>query len=130
MQKLPKVNRQLAEKLLEESSKPAKKKTKKGQEEPEQVGENEKDVANPLGDPRFAAMFSNTDFEVDTESEAFQRLHPILSHREKRRSKKQVLEATNAKKEGEEEEVWQCNHCGRGKLVCLLLLSGVGRSTQ
>lgn len=102
MQKLPKVNRQLAEKLLEESSEPGKKNRKKGKEG--EAGEEPKDVANPLGDQRFAAMFSNADFEVDTESEAFQRLHPILSHREKKRSKKHVQEVTNAV-EDEEEEV-------------------------
>ena len=27
------------------------------------------DVSNPLGDDRFAAMFSNPDFQVDEESE-------------------------------------------------------------
>ena len=110
---LPKVNRQLAEKLLEESSMPAKR-TKKGVFGVGRARE-EKDVTNPLGDPRFAAMFSNTDFEVDKESEAFQRIHPILSHREKRRNKKQDQEVTNAKKdeEAEEEEEEVCYY------VCL-----------
>ena len=101
MQKLPKVNRQLAEKLLGESTS---KSAKKGKREEMQEGGEEKDLANPLGDPRFAAMFSNTDFEVDTESEIFQRLHPIMSQREKKRNKKQLHHVANA----EEEEVCGC----------------------
>ena len=48
--KLPKVNKQLAEKLIEGEGKRA-------------------SVANPLGDDRFAAMFTNPDFTIDQESE-------------------------------------------------------------
>ncbi|CAM9304165.1 unnamed protein product [Chrysoparadoxa australica] len=33
-------------------------------------------ASNPLGDDRFASMFTSADFEVDQESQEFQRLHP------------------------------------------------------
>ena len=48
--KLPKVNTQLAEKLLEGEGKRA-------------------NLSNPLGDDRFAAMFTNPDFTIDQDSE-------------------------------------------------------------
>ena len=48
--KLPKVNTQLAEKLLEGEGKRA-------------------NLTNPLGDDRFAAMFTNPDFTIDQDSE-------------------------------------------------------------
>ncbi len=114
---MPKVNRQLAEKLLEDSSNP-KKKRKRQQgnttaEDGEEVGggdgsRGEVDVTNPLGDQRFAAMFKNTDFEVDPESEAFQRLHPILSHKEKKQNKKKKVVVANKPDEEEEEVGMQC----------------------
>ena len=44
-------------------------------------------VSNPLGDDRFAALFTNPDFEVDESSEDFQLLHPVLAHRERRKEK-------------------------------------------
>lgn len=76
VQKLPKVNRLLAERLLEEDS---------GSSKPSVVPTN---VQNPIGDDRFAALFTNPDFEVDEASEEYQLLHPVLTHREKRRVKK------------------------------------------
>ena len=74
------MNRQLAEKLLEDSEKTGK---KKEGDDPE--GDK---TSNPLGDSRFAAMFTDANFEVEEESEEFQRLHPVLSHREKKRKGK------------------------------------------
>lgn len=77
--KLPKVNRQLAEKLLDEAS------------EKKDIGKV--DVGNPLGDDRFAAIFTNPDFEVDESSEQYQLLHPIISKRDKeRKDKKKEME--------------------------------------
>ena len=49
-------------------------------------------VQNPIGDDRFAALFTDPDFEVDEASEEFQLLHPVLTHREKRRVKKKEQE--------------------------------------
>ena len=42
-------------------------------------------LQNPLGDDRFAAMFTNKDFEVDMESEEYKLLHPVISKHEKER---------------------------------------------
>ncbi|XP_031569630.1 nucleolar protein 10-like [Actinia tenebrosa] len=77
IKKLPRINRALAEKLLEEKPKKDKKLDEKGP-----------DVSNPLGDDRFAAMFKNPDFQVDQESEEFKLLHPVMSKHDKRKSKK------------------------------------------
>lgn len=81
-QKLPKVNKQLAERLLEESS-TGKSSTPAAANTSAQVNPQ-----NPTGDDRFAALFTNPDFEVDEASEEYQLLHPVLTHREKRRLKK------------------------------------------
>lgn len=83
LKKLPKVNRSLAEKLIDEK-KDARKEALKTSE-----------VRNPLGDDRFSAMFSNPDFQVNEESEEYKLLHPVVSkherERKKRQKKKQML---------------------------------------
>ena len=85
------MNRSLAERLLtQQSEKPGKK--KEGEKE-------EGEETNPLRDDRFSAMFSNADFEVDEASEEFQRLHPLLSHRDKKRAARKI------EREEAEEEV-------------------------
>ena len=78
-QNLPKVNKQLAERLLEDSSTPGKSSN---------PADLQASTQNPIGDDRFAALFTNPDFEVDEASEEYQLLHPVLTHREKRRIKK------------------------------------------
>ena len=78
LQKLPKVNKLLAEKFIYDADKAKTTPTKL-------------DVTNPIGDDRFSALFSNPDFEVDAESEEFQLLHPILAHREKVKNKKKIV---------------------------------------
>ena len=83
IQKLPKVNRQLAERLLEEDSPPGKPATAAAA-----AGDAQANPQNPIGDDRFAALFTDPDFEVDEASEEYQLLHPVLTHREKRRVKK------------------------------------------
>lgn len=85
-QKLPKVNRQLAERLLEEGSTPSKSSTPSDANAA--GGGAQSNPTNPIGDDRFAALFTNPDFEVDEASEEYQLLHPVLTHREKRRLKK------------------------------------------
>ncbi len=75
LQKLPKVNRLLAEKMLSDKTTPT-----------------NTDVANPTGDERFSSLFSNPDFEADVESEEFQLLHPLMAHREKVKNKKKAIE--------------------------------------
>ena len=106
-QKLPKVNKQLAERLLEESSAlPSKSSTPSANTGAAQ----QTNPQNPIGDDRFAALFTNPDYEVDEASEEYQLLHPVLTHREKRRVKKkerqlqQQLEQLSM--EAAQEEVW------------------------
>ncbi len=74
LQKLPKVNRLLAEKMLSDKATPT-----------------NTDVANPTGDERFSSLFSNPDFEADVESEEFQLLHPLMAHRERVKNKKKTF---------------------------------------
>ncbi len=80
--KLPKVNKQLAEKLMENSEMKQKKK---------------ENYANALEDKRFSALFENPDFEIDEESEQYKLLHPVLSKYEK--SKKVERSEMNGKDE-------------------------------
>ena len=62
------------------------------------------DVDNLLEDGRFSAMFTNPDFEMDQESEEFQRLHPLKAHRDKKlQSKKMAAQPASR----EEQEVWE-----------------------
>ena len=42
-------------------------------------------ISNPLGDDRFASMFTNKDFQVDFESEEYRLLHPVISKQDKAR---------------------------------------------
>ena len=75
VKKLPKVNRSLAEKILDEEN--PKKSKKKG------------DSSSTLADERFAALFKNPDFQIDEESEAYKLLHPVVSKYEKTKKKRQ-----------------------------------------
>ena len=86
LQKLPKVNKLLAEKFISDADKAKTTPTKL-------------DVSNPIGDNRFSALFSNPDFEVDAESEEFQLLHPILAHREKIKNKKKTASDKDIREE-------------------------------
>eukprot|EP00624_Nannochloropsis_granulata_P000010 evm.model.NODE_10021_length_12419_cov_17.493679.4 len=68
---LPTVNRALAERLLKMGGK------KKREEEEEQEEEGGKAGGkNPLGDDRFASLFTRTDFQVDEESAEFKLRNP------------------------------------------------------
>ncbi|XP_067679479.1 nucleolar protein 10-like [Haliotis asinina] len=75
LKKLPKVNRDLAEKLIAEAEDTALDRRKKKQS-----------TESLLEDKRFSALFSNPDFHIDQSSEEFRLLNPVLSKRE--RSKK------------------------------------------
>ncbi|CAH1775195.1 unnamed protein product [Owenia fusiformis] len=94
VKKLPKVNRALAEKLIDqeadEQSKPKKK----------------KEAATLLQDDRFSAMFKNPDFQVDPESEDYKLLNPVVSKLEKSRQKKaqRIVEAEAHQDDDDERE--------------------------
>uniref|UniRef100_A0A8C1SES6 Nucleolar protein 10 n=1 Tax=Cyprinus carpio TaxID=7962 RepID=A0A8C1SES6_CYPCA len=94
LKKLPKVNKELAMKLMEESELPTRKKKKKG------------NVDNLLSDDRFKVMFENPDYQVDERSEEFRLLNPIVSKvGEKRRQKLSQLVQQEEQQDEEEEEV-------------------------
>uniref|UniRef100_A0A8C1QN38 Nucleolar protein 10 n=1 Tax=Cyprinus carpio TaxID=7962 RepID=A0A8C1QN38_CYPCA len=93
LKKLPKVNKELAMKLMEESELPTRKKKKKGNV-----------VDNLLSDDRFKVMFENPDYQVDERSEEFRLLNPIVSKvGEKRRQK--LSHHSGLQQDEEEEEV-------------------------
>ncbi|XP_055584829.1 nucleolar protein 10 [Uranotaenia lowii] len=72
--KLPKVNKDLAEKLLTEK---------------ELGGSKLKSAATDLlSDDRFKGMFENPDFEVDKSAAEYRLLNPVLTRLDKSRSKK------------------------------------------
>lgn len=78
LKKLPKVNKKLAEKLLEQEEQPVLKKNKP--------------ASTLLKDDRFSAMFKDTDFEVDEASEEFRLLNPLVSKVDKEREKRRRLQ--------------------------------------
>ncbi|XP_076651858.1 nucleolar protein 10-like [Halictus rubicundus] len=73
IQKMPSVNKELALKLMDDESNAKKKKKSSG---------------NILKDDRFKALFSNPDFQVDTNSEEYSLLNPVISRLDKSREKK------------------------------------------
>ncbi|KAM9354074.1 nucleolar protein 10 [Pholidichthys leucotaenia] len=99
LKKLPKVNRELALKLMEEGDDEAQaslRKKKKG-----------KALPSILGDDRFKVMFENPDYQVDEASEEFRLLNPIVSKVGQKRKKKLHLLAqqeAEAQQAGEDEE--------------------------
>jgi len=96
MSKIPKVNKQLAEKLIEAKTK------KNGEMEDE-------GIKNPLGDDRFASMFTNKDFQVDMESEEYRLLHPVVSKQDKAARRKQEASEDEASDSGSDDdhELWE-----------------------
>lgn len=98
--RLPKVNRAAAERmLLAEQKKKTKTKTKtkkEGEEEEEDEDEDEEEeqdtataaFANPLGDDRFAKMFTSKEFEIDEESDTYRMLHPNAGNAKHQQKKK------------------------------------------
>uniref|UniRef100_A0A4W6CA78 Nucleolar protein 10 n=1 Tax=Lates calcarifer TaxID=8187 RepID=A0A4W6CA78_LATCA len=95
VKKLPKVNKELALKLMEE-----------GDDEAELASRKKKGKALPsiLGDDRFKLMFENPDYQVDEQSEEFRLLNPIVSKVGQKRKKKLRLLAQQAAEDEEEPE--------------------------
>ncbi|XP_071403098.1 nucleolar protein 10 isoform X3 [Centroberyx affinis] len=98
IKKLPKVNKELALKLMEE-----------GDDEAELAARKKKGKVLPsiLGDDRFQVMFENPEYQVDEQSEEYRLLNPIVSKVGQKRKKKLRLlaqQATAAQQEDEEEE--------------------------
>lgn len=99
---LPKVNRALAERLMQGQEAGSKKKRKRDEdleENKEHGGDNEnlksskKDKeAGLLMDPRFKAVFEDPEFEIDETSKAFALLHPSQADTAKKRANTAVDE--------------------------------------
>uniref|UniRef100_A0A665V4H2 Nucleolar protein 10 n=1 Tax=Echeneis naucrates TaxID=173247 RepID=A0A665V4H2_ECHNA len=100
LKKLPKVNKELALKLMEE-----------GDDEAELASRKKRGKALPsiLGDDRFKLMFENPDYQVDEQSEEFRLLNPIVSKVGQKRKKKLRLLAQEAVAEEEEEAEGQAS---------------------
>lgn len=49
-------------------------------------------MPNLLKDSRFSRMFENPDFQVDTESEEYRLLNPLVSRLDKQLQKKHALQ--------------------------------------
>uniref|UniRef100_A0A8D0CZK5 Nucleolar protein 10 n=1 Tax=Sander lucioperca TaxID=283035 RepID=A0A8D0CZK5_SANLU len=92
VKKLPKVNKELALKLMEE-----------GDDEAELASRKKKGKALPsvLGDDRFKVMFENPDYQVDEQCEEFRLLNPIVSKVGQKRKKKLRLLADEDDEEPE-----------------------------
>ncbi|KAL3882105.1 hypothetical protein ACJMK2_028476 [Sinanodonta woodiana] len=97
VKKLPKVNRELAQKLIEaeeqNETEPAAKKKKK------KVA-----ATNLLKDDRFSAMFQNPDFQIDTESVEYRLLNPVVSKLDKAKKKRLTKEESQFKEVEEDED--------------------------
>ncbi|NXX92767.1 NOL10 protein, partial [Centropus bengalensis] len=95
LKKLPKVNKELALKLIEEE----------GEEQQVTKKRKQKNLPSLLKDDRFKVMFENPDFQVDEQSEEFRLLNPLVSKiSEKRKRKLKLLEELEAQEQEEEEE--------------------------
>lgn len=79
LKKLPRVNKELAEKLLDAEESILEKKTKK------RAG------MTLLKDDRFSAMFSNPDFQIDTESSEYKLINPVVSKLDKAKKKQNKM---------------------------------------
>ncbi|XP_077991295.1 nucleolar protein 10-like [Glandiceps talaboti] len=78
--KLPQVNKDLAQKLIDKEDQNKDRKQKK-----------KKALPNLLQDDRFAAMFKNPDFQVDTQSDQYKLLNPLVAKIEKQKEKKTTM---------------------------------------
>ncbi|XP_017151471.1 nucleolar protein 10 [Drosophila miranda] len=72
--KLPKVNKELALKIMDEQANPSN-------------NAKQRNVPNLLEDSRFKAMFENSDFAVNKEAEEYRLLAPVLNRLDKSKAK-------------------------------------------
>jgi len=72
--KLPKVNKELALKIMDEQANPSN-------------SAKQRNIPSLLQDTRFKAMFENTDFAVNKEAEEYRLLAPVLNRLDKSKAK-------------------------------------------
>lgn len=99
LNKLPKVNQELALKLMDEKQKAQETESKKKKKKLQLS-------ANLLQDDRFQSLFENADFQVDTNAEEYRLLNPVLTRLDKNRQKqlRKQLAAQELKQDKEERE--------------------------
>uniref|UniRef100_A0A1B6EAU7 Uncharacterized protein n=1 Tax=Clastoptera arizonana TaxID=38151 RepID=A0A1B6EAU7_9HEMI len=90
LKKLPKINQDLALKLMDDASNEKKKKKKGG---------------DLLTDDRFKALFENPDFQVDKNADEYKLLNPVLSRLDKDRKKELKTRLLEEQFEAFEEEI-------------------------
>lgn len=104
--KLPKVNRVLAERIMKaEEKEERKKKRKRGEEENKATKEKDGQKGGLLVDPRFKSVFEDPEFEVDEASREYALMHPSqaeFSARE-RRAKTAVEEEEGSEQDSSED---------------------------
>ncbi|TMW66209.1 hypothetical protein Poli38472_003974 [Pythium oligandrum] len=101
--RLPKVNRAAAERMLLAEEKKKQKLAAKGEDVGDDEG-TEQSFLNPLGDDRFAKMFSSKDFEIDEESDTYRLLHPNAGNTKLQKKKKEDMDSDAGTDDEEEEE--------------------------
>ncbi|XP_014253484.1 nucleolar protein 10 [Cimex lectularius] len=102
IQNLPKVNRDLALKLMDQKREDTRRKAK--------------NTPNILNDDRFKAMFENPDFQIDTNTEEYRLINPVVSRLDITRRKelkkellKQQFDPVDEEPEGkpsDDDEIW------------------------
>ncbi|GLD92715.1 hypothetical protein PINS_up001294 [Pythium insidiosum] len=106
--RLPKVNRAVAERLLLAEQKKKSKKTDDGDEdedENEDASTSATDAfANPLGDDRFARMFTSKDFEIDEESDTYRLLHPNAANNKQQQQRRKKDDMDSDASSGDEDD--------------------------
>ncbi|XP_014206073.1 nucleolar protein 10 [Copidosoma floridanum] len=94
VRKLPAVNKELALKYIESEMDMDPKKKKNA-------------PSNVMKDERFKALFENPDFQVDTKSQEYSLLHPVLSHLDQSRKRRvqEVEDQTNEAADDDEKSL-------------------------
>ncbi|KAJ0410701.1 hypothetical protein ATCC90586_008286 [Pythium insidiosum] len=101
--RLPKVNRAVAERLLQAEQKKKSKQVGDGEEESEEPSSTDA-FANPLGDDRFARMFTSKDFEIDEESDTYRLLHPNAPNTKQQQQRRKKDDMDSDASSGDEDE--------------------------
>ncbi|XP_026683384.1 nucleolar protein 10-like [Diaphorina citri] len=99
LNKLPKVNQELALKLMDEKQKAEETESRKKKKKLQLS-------ANLLEDDRFSKLFENPDFQVDTNAEEYRLLNPVLTRLDKHRQKqlRKQMAAQELRQDKEEKE--------------------------
>jgi ribosome biogenesis protein ENP2 len=97
--KLPKVNRALAERIMKAEEKEARKKRKRDEGQIEATKEEDRQNGGLLVDPRFKSVFEDPEFEVDEASREYTLMHP--SQAEASARKRRAKTAVEAEEQSE-----------------------------